>query len=125
MRNTKKLFMLVAVILALVLSACSNGASSEQAQDAGSMDNQESTAVDLASLGIDCSEYSAEYAKGPNGEDAVPASDVTLTMRKSPKFKQEITLLPCCGRRRRVVQRLNRWCTSSVRRTWNCSSCYL
>lgn len=79
MRNTKKLFMLVAVILALVLSACSNGASSEQAQDAGSMDNQESTAVDLASLGIDCSEYSAEYAKGPNGEDAVPASDVTLS----------------------------------------------
>jgi len=71
--------MLVAVILALVLSACSNGASSEQAQDAGSMDNQESTAVDLASLGIDCSEYSAEYAKGPNGEDAVPASDVTLS----------------------------------------------
>lgn len=79
MRNTKKMFMLVVVILALVLSACSNGTSSEQAQDAGSMDNQESSAVDLASLGIDCSEYSAEYAKGPNGEDAVSASDVILS----------------------------------------------
>ena len=79
MRNSKKIFLLVVMVLALVLSACSTGSTAEQAQDAESTDNQEVSVVDLASLGIDCSEYSDEYAKGPNGEDAVAAADVTLT----------------------------------------------
>ncbi len=44
--------------------------------------------VDLAKLGIDCSKYSAEYSKGPNGEDTAPESQVTLTDAEIAKVKE-------------------------------------
>lgn len=79
MKSMKNIYLMTILILALVLSACSGGSVSEQEQDAELTGSDASTAVDLADLGIDCSQYSEEYAKGPNGEDAVPAREVLLS----------------------------------------------
>lgn len=44
--------------------------------------------VDLADFGVDCSKYSDEFAKDPNGKPAVPASEISLTDDEIAQVKE-------------------------------------
>jgi len=68
----KVTFLSLALVIALMITAC-GGAAPTTAPAA------EKPAVVEVDLGIDCIKYSAEYSKGPNGEETAPASAVTLT----------------------------------------------
>lgn len=91
MRNAKRIVVLLLVVAAMLLAACGGTAApveeAEPAEDAASSEEEsaeeaapvEAETVDLAELGIDCSEFSAEFATGPNGEAGAHSSTVTLT----------------------------------------------
>jgi ribose transport system substrate-binding protein len=94
MKTFKTPVLYVLLVLALLLSACASGASTPAAQTEAPASTAPATqsapaaqGVDLAKLGIDCSKYSAQYSKGPNGEDTTPANQVTLTDDEIAKIK--------------------------------------
>jgi len=72
----KIIFLSLTLIFVLILSACGEVAQTEAPKAEAPV---EEPAVEEVDLGIDCSKYSAEYSKGPSGEDTSPASSVTLT----------------------------------------------
>jgi ribose transport system substrate-binding protein len=94
MKTFKVTAVYVLLIFALLLSACATGGTTPAAQTEAPGNTAPATqpaaaaqGVDLAKLGIDCSKYSAQYSKGPNGEDTTPASQVTLTDDEIAKVK--------------------------------------
>ncbi len=73
----KKITLLsLTLVIALMITAC-GGAAPTTAPVAEKP--AEKPAVAEVDLGIDCNKYSAEYSKGPNGEETAPASAVSLT----------------------------------------------
>lgn len=85
------------IIASMVLAACAPAATqTAESQPTTPPAAQPTTApqagtaqeVDFAKLAIDCSKYSDEYAKGPNGETATPFDKVTLTEDDYAKVKQ-------------------------------------
>jgi ribose transport system substrate-binding protein len=83
---------LVTVVLALAACGGTPPAATQPAEaETEAPPDEGETAVetvDLAEIGIDCAAYSADFAKGPNGEDASTADQVTLTDEEVAQVKE-------------------------------------
>jgi len=82
MISLKKVSYFLVMMAVLFTTACAGAtpqATSAPSEAGDEPASESSTGIDLATLGIDCFQYADEYAKGPNGEEATPTSEVTIS----------------------------------------------